>query len=341
MGHLLLFDFHLPFLAAVTNDERERRRSAELNEKRFRADGDEIRRRTGRRHQRRRDDGNEFDFLFKFLLQSEKSKSTFSVAVVIVLRFYFVFFRRMNHRSWSNGNPSISVRVLDRFTWFSSRKRNNFRHGRRFDTDCHPLKMWWFCGIIKNPIENLSYLKVLLGERASSMESISSSKLKTMGSSTHMPRRNRQGPVTLTSWAQSPTVDDVTNAVTVDVCVTVEKLTNGLFFFMKTWSGNLLKKRSSWSVPLMTVDSIPSNSNELASSSSLSSAGLPTRRSRPTRLLLIELWIVVVVVVVVVDFDRLGLPQAQKDGPMHIRDRNNKMLDFILFWLFSCVGCFY
>lgn len=151
MGHLLLlFDFHLPFLPAVANDERERRRSAELNEKGFRADGDEIRRRTGRRHQRRRDDGNEFDSLFKFLLQSEKSKSTFSVAVVIVVpRFHFVFFRRMNHRSWSNGNPSISVRVLDRFTWFSSGNRNNFRHGRRFDTDCprHPLKMWWYCGI--------------------------------------------------------------------------------------------------------------------------------------------------------------------------------------------------
>jgi hypothetical protein len=37
-----------------------------------------------------------------------------------------------------------------------------------------------------------------------------------------------------------------------------------------------------------------------------------------------------VVVVVVLDFDALGLPQAQRDGPMHIDTMMKKTVDFIL-----------
>lgn len=37
------------------------------------------------------------------------------------------------------------------------------------------------------------------------------------------------------------------------------------------------------------------------------------------------------VVVVVLDFDALGLPQAQRDGPMHIDTMMKKTVDFILF----------
>jgi hypothetical protein len=36
------------------------------------------------------------------------------------------------------------------------------------------------------------------------------------------------------------------------------------------------------------------------------------------------------VVVVVLDFDALGLPQAQRDGPMHIDTMMKKTVDFIL-----------
>jgi hypothetical protein len=51
---------------------------------------------------------------------------------------------------------------------------------------------------------------------------MSSSKLRTMGSSTQRPRLILQGPVTLTNLAQSPTVDEMTAAVMVVVRLTTE-----------------------------------------------------------------------------------------------------------------------
>ena len=53
---------------------------------------------------------------------------------------------------------------------------------------------------------------------ASTASSISSSKVSTCGSSIHNPLRRRQAPVTLTSLAHKPTVDDVTVKV-VDIVV--------------------------------------------------------------------------------------------------------------------------
>lgn len=64
----MLLDFELAFLPALADVEGERRRRAQLNVKGLGADGDVIGRRAGRRHQRRRDDGDEFHFVFDFLL---------------------------------------------------------------------------------------------------------------------------------------------------------------------------------------------------------------------------------------------------------------------------------
>lgn len=184
------------------------------------------------------------------------------------------------------------------------------------------------------------YFDVWLGDnRVSSIESISSSNDRTMGSSTQRPLRNRQGPVTLTSWAQSPTVDEVMTAVTVDVLVMVDRVTNGCFFFRKTWSGNLLNSRSSSSVvPLkMSVSppSIdPSYSAAAACSSSItnmSSDDLPDRCSAGISPLLIT------ALLLLLDLD-LDLPQIQTEGSIHIiRITIEKRIDFIFFQIASAV----
>lgn len=129
-GPVHFFQLGLSFLPAVANVERERRRSAQLDEERLRADGDVIRRRAGRRHDRRRDHRDELDFLFEFLLQSEETEPAF-IAIVIVFRFPIVF-RRMDHRSRTNGYPPVLVVVcIDATPFFC----HILRHRRCFDTN--------------------------------------------------------------------------------------------------------------------------------------------------------------------------------------------------------------
>lgn len=164
----------------------------------------------------------------------------------------------------------------------------------------------------------MTCLWVLLGDRVSSIESISSSNDKTTGSSTHSPLRSRQGPVTLTSWAQSPTVDEVIRAVTVDVLVMVDRVTNGCFFFKKACSGYLLKSRSSSSVPLRK--SASASSTELDPPSSFSSNITNMSSDDSTDRCCIPIPALA-----------LALPQAHKDGPIDIvvRITIDKMMDFI------------
>ena len=68
-----------------------------------------------------------------------------------------------------------------------------------------------------------------VGDKATSIGSKSSTELSsnviTIGSSIQKPLRNRQGPVTLTNLPQSPTVVDVTTAVTVDISILVAYVT--------------------------------------------------------------------------------------------------------------------
>lgn len=108
----------------------------------------------------------------------------------------------------------------------------------------HFMRLEKFKDKNKQKTEWLLYLKVLLGDRIESIESISSSNERTIGSSIRKPLCIRHGPVTLTSWAQSPTVDEVIKAVAMDVLVTVDTI--GSFFFL--WlhrTGKWINLRSS------------------------------------------------------------------------------------------------
>lgn len=133
---ILLLDFELAFLPALADVEGERRRRAQLNVKGLGADGDVIGRRAGRRHQRRRDDGDEFHFVFDFLLQTEKTEPT--LLDVVISRFSsHLLLGRMDHRSRPDRNPPVPSSVLYHLvaTTPPLGDSHRFRHGSRFDAD--------------------------------------------------------------------------------------------------------------------------------------------------------------------------------------------------------------
>lgn len=106
----------------------------------------------------------------------------------------------------------------------------------------------------KQKTEWLLYLKVLLGDRIESIESISSSNERTIGSSIRKPLCIRHGPVTLTSWAQSPTVDEVIKAVAMDVLVTVDTIGSFFLWLHRTGKWNNLRSSSSNNSLSISVD---------------------------------------------------------------------------------------